>query len=117
MSSPQSPQKPKTLLGQLTQAVNTIQARVDFSKLTLKPNAKVPKLLVHDAGVNQTLEYPLLAIAIFLDVVLNPVISSSVTKLSAKFISHCRGILPKTLPFSPSRMKTPPMAYILAKDG
>jgi len=60
MSSPQSPQKPKTLLGQLTQAVNTIQARVDFSKLALKPNAKVPKLLVHDAGVNQTLEYPLL---------------------------------------------------------
>ncbi|MFM6755595.1 MAG: penicillin-binding protein, partial [Dolichospermum sp.] len=60
MSSPQPPQKPKTLLGQLTQAVNTIQARVDFSKLTLKPNAKVPKLLVHDGGVNQTLEYPLL---------------------------------------------------------
>ena len=54
MSSPQSPQKPKTLLGQLTQAVNTIQARVDFSKLALKPNAKVPKLLVHDALSSRT---------------------------------------------------------------
>ncbi|MDP5018778.1 MAG: FHA domain-containing protein, partial [Dolichospermum sp.] len=60
MSSPQPPQKPQTLLGQLTQAVNTIQARVDFSKLALKPNAKVPKLLVHDAGANETQEYPLL---------------------------------------------------------
>jgi membrane peptidoglycan carboxypeptidase len=60
MSSPQPPQRPQTLLGQLTQVVNTIQARVDFSKLALKPNVKVPKLLVHDAGVNQTLEYALL---------------------------------------------------------
>ncbi len=60
MSSPQPPQKPKTILGQLTQAVNTIQARVDFSKLALKPNAKVPELLVHDAGTNQSEEYPLL---------------------------------------------------------
>ena len=60
MSSPQPPQRPQTLLGQLTQVVNKIQARVDFSKLALKPNVKVPKLLVHDAGVNQTLEYALL---------------------------------------------------------
>jgi membrane peptidoglycan carboxypeptidase len=60
MSSPQPPQKPQTLLGQLTQAVNTIQARVDFSKLALKPNAKVPELLIHDAGTNKSEEYPLL---------------------------------------------------------
>jgi membrane peptidoglycan carboxypeptidase len=60
MSSPQPPQKPQTLLGQVTQALNTIQARVDFSKLALKPNAKVPELLVHDAGTNQSQEYPLL---------------------------------------------------------
>lgn len=60
MSSPQPPQKPQTLLGQVTQALNTIQARVDFSKLALKPNAKVPELLVHDAGTNQSEEYPLL---------------------------------------------------------
>lgn len=90
MSSPQSPQKPKTLLGQLTQAVNTIQARVDFSKLALKPNAKVPKLLVHDAGVNQTLEYPLLGDRYILGrsskscdiVVRNPVVSQIHLSLS-----------------------------------
>ncbi|MEA5618610.1 transglycosylase domain-containing protein [Cronbergia sp. UHCC 0137] len=54
------PQKPQTILGQLTQAVNTIQARVDFSKLTLKPNAKVPELWVQDAGADQAEIYPLL---------------------------------------------------------
>jgi len=60
MSSPQPPQKPQTLLGQLTQAVHTIQARVDFSKLALKPNAKVPELWVQDAGADKAEIYPLL---------------------------------------------------------
>ncbi|BAZ00370.1 FHA modulated glycosyl transferase/transpeptidase [Tolypothrix tenuis PCC 7101] len=60
MSSPQPPQKPQTILGQLTQAVHTIQARVDFSKLALKPNAKVPELLVQDAGSDKAEVYPLL---------------------------------------------------------
>ena len=59
MSSPQPPQKPKTIIGQVTQAVSTIHARVNFS-MKLKPNAKVPKLLVHDAGGNQEEEYDLL---------------------------------------------------------
>ncbi|MEI6445475.1 MAG: transglycosylase domain-containing protein [Nostocales cyanobacterium ELA583] len=59
MSSPQPPQKPQTLLGQVTQAVKTIHARVDFSKIALKPDAKVPKLLVDDAGTNQSQEYNL----------------------------------------------------------
>ncbi|MBD2252228.1 transglycosylase domain-containing protein [Nostoc parmelioides] len=60
MNSPQPPHKPQTLLGQLTQAVNTIQARVDFSKLALKPNAKVPELWVQDAGADKAEVYPLL---------------------------------------------------------
>lgn len=59
MSSP-PPQKPKTLLGRVTQAVHTIQARVDFSKLALKPNARVPELWVQDAGASQAEVYPLL---------------------------------------------------------
>ncbi|NJO52741.1 MAG: hypothetical protein HC840_28835, partial [Leptolyngbyaceae cyanobacterium RM2_2_4] len=52
MTPPQSPQKPpnqpKTLLGAITQAVQTVQARVDFSKLALKPDAKVPELWVQE---------------------------------------------------------------------
>ncbi|MBH8562516.1 transglycosylase domain-containing protein [Nostoc sp. CENA67] len=60
MSSPQPPHKPQTLLGQLTQAVHTIQARVDFSKLALKPNAKVPEIWVQDAGADKAEVYPLL---------------------------------------------------------
>ncbi|MBD2344294.1 transglycosylase domain-containing protein [Anabaena subtropica] len=60
MNAPQPPHKPQTLLGQLTQAVNTIQARVDFSKLALKPNAKVPELWVQDAGADKAEVYPLL---------------------------------------------------------
>lgn len=60
MSSPHPPQKPKTLLGQVTQAVQTIQARVDFSKLALRPNARVPELLVQDSGADKAEVYPLL---------------------------------------------------------
>ncbi|HLP91933.1 MAG TPA: transglycosylase domain-containing protein [Nostocaceae cyanobacterium] len=83
MSSPQRPQKPQTLLGQLTQAVNTIQARVDFSKLALKPNARVPELWVQDAGADKAEVYPLLGDRYILGrsskssdiVVRNPVVS------------------------------------------
>ncbi|HLO86015.1 MAG TPA: transglycosylase domain-containing protein [Nostocaceae cyanobacterium] len=83
MSSPQRPQKPQTILGQLTQAVNTIQARVDFSKLALKPNAKVPELWVQDAGADKAEVYPLLGDRYILGrsskssdiVVRNPVVS------------------------------------------
>jgi len=60
MSSPHPPQKPKTLLGQVTQAVQTIQARVDFSKLALRPNARVPELSVQDSGAGKAEVYPLL---------------------------------------------------------
>lgn len=90
MSSPQPPQKPKTLLGQLTQAVHTIQARVDFSKLALKPNARVPELWVQDAGAAQAEVYPLLGDRYVLGrsskscdiVVRNPVVSQIHLSLS-----------------------------------
>lgn len=90
MSSPQPPQKQKTLLGQLTQAVNTIQARVDFSKLALKPNAKVPELWVQDAGADKAEIYPLLGDRYILGrsskssdiVVRNPVVSQIHLSLS-----------------------------------
>jgi peptidoglycan glycosyltransferase len=91
MSSPrQPPQKPQTLLGQLTQAVHTIQARVDFSKLALKPNAKVPELWVQDAGADKAEVYPLLGDRYILgrsskssDIVIrNPVVSQIHLSLS-----------------------------------
>jgi membrane peptidoglycan carboxypeptidase len=90
MSSPQPPQKPKTVLGQLTQAVHTIQARVDFSKLALKPNARVPELLVQDAGAAKADVYPLLGDRYVLGrsskssdiVVRNPVVSQVHLSLS-----------------------------------
>ncbi|NJM69315.1 MAG: FHA domain-containing protein [Scytonema sp. RU_4_4] len=90
MSSPQPPQKPQTLLGQITQAVQTIQARVDFSKLALKPNAKVPELWVQDAGADKAEVYPLLGDRYMLGrsskscdiVVRNPVVSQIHLSLS-----------------------------------
>ncbi|KYC40049.1 penicillin-binding protein [Scytonema hofmannii PCC 7110] len=90
MSSPQPPQKPQTLLGQITQAVQTIQARVDFSKLALKPNAKVPELWVQDAGTDKAEVYPLLGDRYILGrsskscdiVVRNPVVSQIHLSLS-----------------------------------
>jgi penicillin-binding protein 1A len=60
MTPPQSPKRSKTLLGTLTQAVQTVQAKVNFSKLKLKPNARVPELWVQDAGATKAEVYPLL---------------------------------------------------------
>src|SRR4028119_133400 len=83
MSSPQPPQPPKTLLGQITQAVQTIHAKVNFNALKLKPNARVPELWVQDAGADKAEVYPLLGDRYFLGrsskscdiVVRNPVVS------------------------------------------
>ncbi|MEO1447059.1 MAG: transglycosylase domain-containing protein, partial [Cyanobacteria bacterium J06635_11] len=49
---------PKTFLGSITQAFQTVQANVDFSKIPLKPNARVPKLQIEAAGGSPS-EYPL----------------------------------------------------------
>ncbi len=59
MSSSQPPHKPQTLLGQVTQAVKTIQANVNLSALALKPNAKVPEIWVQNAGTGKAEVYPL----------------------------------------------------------
>lgn len=83
--NPQPPRQPQTILGQLTQAVQTIQAKVNFSQLALKPNAKVPELWVQDAGAAKAETYPLLGDRYILGrsskacdiVVRNPVVSQT----------------------------------------
>ncbi|MGF1515597.1 MAG: transglycosylase domain-containing protein [Elainellaceae cyanobacterium] len=54
------PDRPKTLLNTLTQAIGAVRDRVDFSRLALKPNARVPHLLVQEADMPQARAYPLL---------------------------------------------------------
>lgn len=78
---PQTP--PKTILSQVTQAVQTIQAKVNFRALALKPNAKIPELWVQEAGSTKAEVYPLLGDRYLLGrsskscdiVVKNPVVS------------------------------------------
>ncbi len=48
----------KTLLAQLTQAIQ--RTKVNFTRLALKPNARVPKLLVQDADAPEPDTFPLL---------------------------------------------------------
>ena len=48
----------KTLLAQLTQVIN--RTKVNFTRLALKPNARVPKLLVQAADAPQPVTFPLL---------------------------------------------------------
>ncbi|NJR26158.1 MAG: FHA domain-containing protein [Richelia sp. CSU_2_1] len=82
MTPPQPPRKPQTVLGAISQAVQTI-AKVNFNQLVLKPNAKVPELWVQDAGAAKAEIYPLLGERYLLGrsskasdiVVRNPVVS------------------------------------------
>jgi penicillin-binding protein 1A len=60
MTHPQPQRPPQTILGRVTQAVQTIQAKVNFNQLALKPNAKVPELWVQDANAPKAEIYPLL---------------------------------------------------------
>ncbi len=83
MSSTKPPQKPKTVLSTLTQVVQTLHARVNFSRLLIKPNAKVPEVWVQNADGDQADIYPLLGDRYILGrsskscdiVVRNPVVS------------------------------------------
>jgi len=85
MTPPQAPPPtpPKTFLGAVTQAVQNVQAKVNFSKLKLKPNARVPELWVQDAEATKAEVYPLLGDRYLLGrsskscdiVVRNPVVS------------------------------------------
>ncbi|MEL6221498.1 MAG: transglycosylase domain-containing protein [Cyanobacteria bacterium J06627_8] len=57
---PKPPNRPKTILHTLTRVFQAVQSKVDFSKLSLRPNAKVPELRLYDEK-NQGYEtYPLL---------------------------------------------------------
>lgn len=47
-------------MGAVTQAVRTVQAKIDFSKLRLKPGAQVPELWVQEADSDKAEVYPLL---------------------------------------------------------
>lgn len=58
--SPKPPNRPQTILRTLTRFAQAVQAKVEFSKLALKPNARVPKLEVMDATTGQVRDYPLL---------------------------------------------------------
>ncbi len=83
MTPPQPPRRSQTLVGAITQAVQTVQAKINFSKLKLKPKARVPELRVQDAGADQADVYPLLGDRYMLGrsskscdiVVRNPVVS------------------------------------------
>ncbi|MBD3882452.1 PBP1A family penicillin-binding protein [Phormidium tenue FACHB-886] len=59
-SPPPPSNQPKTFLRAITQAVQTVKAKVNFSQLALKPNAKVPELWVQDADSDKAEVYPLL---------------------------------------------------------
>ncbi|WP_416669997.1 transglycosylase domain-containing protein [Egbenema bharatensis] len=48
-----------TILGALTRAVQTVRARVNFTQLVLKPNARVPELWIQDGEDPQSKVYPL----------------------------------------------------------
>ena len=79
---PLPPRKSQTLLGSLTQAVQTL-TKINFSKLRLKANAKVPELLVQEADALKADKFPLLGDRYLLGrsskscdiVVRNPVVS------------------------------------------
>ncbi len=61
--APPSPGRPplgQTLLGTLTQVAQKVQARVNFSKLQLRANARVPELRVEQPGDPTPQAYPLL---------------------------------------------------------
>jgi penicillin-binding protein 1A len=95
MSSPQppqppNPQPPKTILTAITQVVKTTIAKVNFSQLVLKPNAKVAELMVKDGGSSKAEKYPLLGDRYLLGrsskasdiVVRNPVVSQTHLSIS-----------------------------------
>ena len=60
MNYSQPPRNPQTLLGSITQVVKTIHAGVNFSRLALRPNAKVPELWIQETEATPAKKYPLL---------------------------------------------------------
>ena len=60
MNKTPPPQQPRTLLGQITQVAKRVQAKINFSKLKLKPNARVPEFWVQESKSPTAKRYPLL---------------------------------------------------------
>lgn len=87
---PSSSRRSQTLLGNLTHMVKTLHAKVNFSKLRLKPNARVPELWLQDTKMDRAQVYPLLGDRYLIGrsskscdiVVRNPVISQIHCSLS-----------------------------------
>ena len=100
MTPPQPPRKPQTILGAITQVVQTI-ANVNFKQLALKPNAKVPELWVQDAGAPAPEKFPLLGDRYLLgrsskscDIVIrNPVVSQVHLSLSRDSVKRSPFVL------------------------
>ncbi|WP_449419561.1 transglycosylase domain-containing protein [Phormidium nigroviride] len=100
MTPPQPPRKPQTILGAITQVVQTI-ANVNFKQLALKPNAKVPELWVQDAGAPDPEKFPLLGDRYLLgrsskscDIVIrNPVVSQVHLSLSRDSVKRSPFVL------------------------
>jgi penicillin-binding protein 1A len=59
MSPPEPPQS-RTVLTNLSEVVQNLQARVRFSKLVLRKDARVPELWIQEAGAAKATVYPLL---------------------------------------------------------
>ncbi len=59
MSEPE-PSRPKTILTNLTKVVKDIQSRVDFSKLVLRKDARVPELWIQESDAETAHVFPLL---------------------------------------------------------
>ncbi|MEB3341071.1 transglycosylase domain-containing protein [Okeania sp.] len=60
MNNSQPPRNRQTVLGNITQVVQTIHAGVNFSVLALRPNAKVPELWIQEPEGTPAKKYPLL---------------------------------------------------------
>ena len=50
----------QTILGNITQMIKTIHASVNFSRLAIRPNARVPELWIEEGKATPTKKYPLL---------------------------------------------------------
>ncbi len=100
---PLPPRKSQTLLGNLTQAVQTL-TKINFSKLRLKPNAQVPELLVQEADAPKADKFPLLGDRYLLGrsskscdiVVRNPVVSQVHLSLHRQRRHKIAGLLGRT---------------------
>ncbi|NES74607.1 MULTISPECIES: transglycosylase domain-containing protein [unclassified Okeania] len=60
MNYSRPPRNSQTLLGNITQVVKTIHANVNFSRLALRPNAKLPELWIQETENTPAKKYPLL---------------------------------------------------------